>query len=302
MTKSDFNQQNQAASPEITKVDRSSTTTTEAWSMSEENYCSLMMSIKSLTETVELVQKDIAYIKTSQDTLNEKFALIESDIGKIETSCESMRESPLCEKIKDDLNAIKKNTLSLDQELRNDRLIIRNLPLEICGNKSSIHSAIQKVFTAINLNIKDTHYDAFSTKSTEKKSANIVIKLSSSMQKSAIIRKYRQSKQQRSSLLVSKIFNLPESHSLSGKLIVIANKLTSSNAQLMENARKYVPSHFNFVYDTPDSKIMVNIGNEFHKIENNEDIVTLIGVIDENRQRQKLVEEIKQMIKEKLQN
>lgn len=295
--------QNQSASPEIAKYDQSPTTTTtkstnEAWSMSEEQFCSLMKNIKTLTDMIVSVQKDVVHIKISQEAESEKFETFKKKIEDIETSFETLRESTLCEKIIEDVTEIKKTTLSLDQEMRNDRLVLRNLPLEVCDNKSSMNSAIHKVFSALQLDINDTQFEAFSTKALDRKSANIVMKLSSSIQKSAIIQKYRQSKQQRSSLLVSKVFKLPQNHSLNGKLIVVANKLSSSNAQLMQNARKYVPSHFNFVYDTPDSKIMVNIGDKFHKIENNHDIANLIGIIDDNRQKQRLFDEMKKMFSE----
>jgi hypothetical protein len=307
MTKSDHNKQNQSASPEIAKYVQSPTTTTTttttkstntAWSMSEDQFFNLLKSIKTLTDMIVSVQTDVVHIKASQEAQSEKFETFRKKIEDIETSFETLRESTLCEKIKEDVSEIKKTTLALDQEMKNDRLILRNLPLEICDNKTSMNSAIKQIFSALELDINDTQFEAFSTKASDRKSANIVMKFSSSIQKSAIIQKYRKSKQQRSSLLVSKIFKLPESHSLNGKLIVVANKLSSSNAQLMQNARKYVPSHFSFVYDTPDSKIMVNIGDKFHKIENNHDIANLIGIIDDNRQKQRLFDEVKKMFSE----
>lgn len=187
---------------------------------------------------------------------------------------------------REEFDSIKKKNHTLEQALLNDRLIIMNLPLSIANDKNVFDTTVENIMKALNVPINESHFEAFDGKSRDKKTATVTLKFSSSLLKSRAVRNFRNIKKSIADncpLLVENLITLPPDHFLNGKRIMISNKLTQHNMQLLKHARTKVPSHFSFVYDTPESIIKAKIGDNFYKIETEDDIDRLVKEVDSNR-------------------
>lgn len=301
MAKGGKHKKMQTESPKISQdTDETPTTKTlesKAWQMSEELFMKLMMSVEAVSVKIEAIQTEVTIVKKTQMEIKESLVSLEKKVENLDMSVENVRESPVYEEISENLRKIKTKAYALDQASLNDRLIMRNLPAEITKDKSMMNAVVKKIFASLDVEINDTQFEAFATKAKDEKSANIVMKLSSEMLKSEVVRKFRKVKKEGVSLLVNKVANISKNHHLNGKQVMIANKLSSYNFQLMQTARKHVPSHFDFVFDTPESSIMVKIGNNFYQIENEEDIECLIENIEKKKAESEALKKLSEVIR-----
>lgn len=243
----------------------------------------ILAKLKKL-DAIDAIQADIASIKTAQANFFDSINKVQSKVENLEKEVEILKSSNASESIKDDMRELRKKDAMREQSLANDTVTIRSLPLEIIDNNGMLQTVIQKIFGELKMEIFESQYEAYATKM--KNSAMIVMKFSSGLLKARVVRKFREVKKKSTvevPFLVEKIVSLPMDHHLNGTTISIVNKLTIHNAQLIQNARQYVKSHFDFVFDTPENAIMVKAEGKFHRIDDEEDLTQLIEKVESQR-------------------
>lgn len=242
----------------------------------------LMESVDALTKKYDLIQEEVSSIKSSQNKLIETQSALNVRVDNIEKNLQNWRHAHERDEIKEELEEVKKKNDALFMAQGNDRIIMRNFPLEIQSDQQKIRNVIHKVLNVLKIDVSGSHFEAFSVKAADKESANIVVKFSSSMMKSQVVKRYREAKKIKpfDSLRVDNLTELAQSHHLSGKSVMISNKLNNHSTRLIFNARKYVNSHFDFVFDSPEGNIFAKVGGSFHKIETDSDIEKLVKKIN----------------------
>lgn len=258
-------------------------------SVSEKDFKELSDNVAAMMKMMKRLEL-LDSIKASQDELCSSFKAIEKRVESLEKKYDEMREEQESEVVCEKLRAIEKKNHALEQALLNDRLIVRNLPIDLVSNVEMLDNVLRNLFNALKISISDSQVEATAMKAPDKKSANIALKLSSAMLKTRIVKQFRAMKKQITEdcpLLVDKLVTLSSDHHLNGRLVMISNRLTPYNTKLIQNARKLVPSHFDFAYDTPESLIMVRIGDKFYKIESDGDIQSLVDEVEKNREKKK---------------
>jgi hypothetical protein len=256
-----------------------------------------MQTDKKLTELAEAVRlmsskldvlsqmkDEMGEMKNAQRELCEVFKATEGRVESTERDVTALRESnnQLCERICE----LEKKSFSNDQDRLNDTLMIRNLPKEICDEKSILKSVVENIFHTLGINLKATPYTANAFKDKQSKSAVVEVKLSSGALKTQAIESFRKLKKDKANnngqLLVEKFVNLAVDSPLNGKLLMLANKLTPHYLELAKQARKYVGTHFKFVLETPDSRLLI-YRDKFHQIDTSKDLQELVGKYDRDR-------------------
>lgn len=247
----------------------------------EKDIRKLISSVERLTEKYDAIQVEIASIKLSQNKIFESHATLEGRVESLEKDLQVLRETDESKMIREELEDIKKKNEALYVAQGNDRVVLRNLPLGIHEDQREMKCVIHKVLGALELDIPDSNFEAFSMKAAETQSTNLVVRFSSSMLKTQVVKKFREAKKSKpfESLRIENFVTLPQNHHLIGKTLMITNKLDHRSTQLILKARKYVSSHFDFVFDSPDGTIFAKIGRNFHKIESEDDIEQLVKKI-----------------------
>lgn len=246
----------------------------------EERTMEVILAKLEKLDHLEAIQNDIASMKAAQTEFFSSLKSLGKKVDNLEKDVKLIKDSQNSDETMKEVKRIQRKNNTLEQSLVNDRIIIRNLPLSVYENKSLMKSTVCKILTTLDLDINEDAYDAYAIKVNSKMCANIVMRFVSTLLKVRVIKKFRGMRRERGNdcpWLVENIVEIPNDHHLNGKQITIANKLTSANADLIQQARKHVPSHFNFVFDTPEGLIMVKINDKFHKIEAEDDIEQLIG-------------------------
>lgn len=116
------------------------------------------------------------------------------------------------------------------------------------------------------------------------------IKIASDSTKIKVLKKFKAMKNDPNlgtSLLVEKHTTLAPNHPLNGIKLSMANKLTAFNVDLINKARNFAPSHFDYVFDSPDGTIKAKIGKDSRPeiIRCEEDIARLVADIEKNRRK-----------------
>lgn len=230
----------------------------------EEKIDMLLANSSELNErmkNLELMQTEVNGIKQSQKDLQEAIGEVNVRVDIAEREIASIRSNE-------------------SQENLSSRLVIRNIPHgEVKQDKESLDSAIRRIFAVLDFQIEMTEYEAYSVKISNKEVVDIVMKCSTPWLKARIIKRFREVRKESKlepPFLVEKIFSLPVNHELNGIELMIGNKLTARSAQLLQYARKCIPSNFGFAFDSPEGDIMVRVMEKFHKISSNEDVDKLV--------------------------
>jgi hypothetical protein len=179
-----------------------------------------------------------------------------------------------------------------DQGQKNDTLFIRNLPREVVDNVMLRNDVIEKIFDTLNINLKSTVYasSAFPQYSLNQQAATVELTLPSSLLKITAMKNFRSIRGDKQNyngqFLCEKFAELPVGSLLNGKSIMLANKLSQHNLDLAKHARSFVDTHFEFVFETPDSRLLV-FRDGFHPINTTEDVQRLVEKFDNNRLNKK---------------
>jgi hypothetical protein len=172
----------------------------------------------------------------------------------------------------------------------NDTLMIRNLPKEVCKDRALMFNVVEKIFDTIGMNLSGTSYKATAFTTAKMKSATVELKLASSVMKEESIHKFRELKNNKANyngeLLIEKFCQLPAESQLNGKTVMLSSKLHQHYLDLVQDARKYVGTHFDFVLEAPDSRILVR-RDGFHHIDSKEDLKRLVEKFDKIRLKKK---------------
>jgi hypothetical protein len=253
----------------------------KTWSMSEKDFHFLMGIIETLSSQYSEINSKISEVTKFQEKLSESFGDISKRVSVLEENVESIVErGKNCDGIQAQIAEVAKECSVLNHAMDNDRIIIRNLPVEIHRNQMKMNSIVKKILSTLKTDINDTQFETFSEHHREEKSANIVVKFSSAMLKTQVVRKYRAVRKELdindSPFKVEKLVDLAPNHHLHGKTVSITNKLSKKNTELIHHARKFVGSYFDFVYDSPEGSIIIKNKDKFHQIKHEEDIAELI--------------------------
>lgn len=248
--------------------------------------CSEFSSVKADIAAIKAIKEDVAEIKETQSKYLASIEAMESQVERLQRDVDMLKESGVGN-TESELLELRRKNHSMEQLLMNERLVIRNLPIEIKEKKEEVPALVERIFTVLNLDVDCDDFEAYATPTPNKKLAKIEVKFSSAMLKARVLRKFRDVKRRStddSPFIVEKIVGLPNDHELNGKLLSITNKLTPHNAQLIKSARKLSPSHFDYAYDSPEGVLFVKIGEKSHRIDDESDIQLLKEEVEKNRE------------------
>lgn len=239
------------------------------------------------------IESHICEIRKSQTAITEKLESIEGRVASLEGDMEAIKNqqsSSGVDQVVSEVQRIQSHTQQLAQSNLNNILIIRHFPAEISSDKQTMNSVITNIFNTLELDVHQNDYEASAIKLRDKNIAFLQMKFSSQLLKNKVLNKFRHMKKSITNeppFIIDKLMVLPVDHELNGTAISMQNKLTKYNFDLLKSARKHAPSHFDFVYDDPDGRILARVGNRFHTIRNEEDIAELVHQINANRATKK---------------
>lgn len=227
-------------------------------------------------------------IKSSQDKLTEAFHTMNLRVADLEKKVEEINESREIDTLREELNVTKGRCHILEQANVNNKLFVRNLPLEIIGNDMMIQSTVNSILNTIGL--PNTYFDGEARKAANNQTANILLTFATDTSKAKVLRKFKSMRKDQalgSSLLVEKHITLAQNHPLNGIKLSMANKLTAHNTHLINEARKFVPSHFMYVFDSPEGMIKAKINKDVPPvtIRSVEDMNMLVEKVEADRRR-----------------
>jgi hypothetical protein len=239
-------------------------------------------------DKLDALVDDITAMKESQRETYESVKNAESKIVTLESEMEILRDDNkmLGEKV----SLLEKKEFVNGQARLNDTLMIRNLPKEVCKDRALMFNVVEKIFDTIGMNLSGTSYKATAFSTAKMKSATVELKLASSVMKEESIHKFRELKNNKANyngeLLIEKFCQLPAESQLNGKTVMLSSKLHQHYLDLVQDARKYVGTHFDFVLEAPDSRILVR-RDGFHHIDSKEDLKRLVEKFDKIRLKKK---------------
>lgn len=263
----------------------------------EKSFNDLLASVQTIAKQLEVMNGEMRKInqsqdelKQSQEELKQSFLGVETRVASLEREVTELRAKEvnveqLCEKIR----ILEKKSIINDQAKNNDTLMLRNLPKEVCDDKALLKNVLEKFFDTLNINLTASPYKANAFPVSNNRYATVELKLSSETLKMDAIQNFKKIKGDVSNngqLLVEKFVQLPTDSQLNGKILMISNKLTPHYLELVKHARTYVNTHFEFVYETPDGRILV-FRDGFHRIDTMEDVQLLVEKFDGNRIKKK---------------
>jgi DNA-binding FrmR family transcriptional regulator len=271
------------ASPSVNNAEQ-----LKMWTMNEKDFQFLMKSIDTLSSKYNEINSKVSEVIQFQEKLTQSMDDLSKRVSTLEESAEKKVENgENCDDVHAQIAEVVKECNVLNEAITNDRIIIRNLPIETHKNEKMINSVVKKILRTLNSDILDTQFESFSVHRREEKSANIVVKFSSAMLKTQVVRKYRAVRKELSTtespFKVENLVDLPLNHPLRGKTVTITNKLSRKNTELIHHARKFVGSHFDFVFDSPEGSIIIKNKDKFHHVQHEEDITALIQSIQEEK-------------------
>jgi hypothetical protein len=245
---------------------------------------------KILAKLVEVDEKLVTLeeIKASQQSLKISVSAIEKRVDEVEKKCHAIRESEENEKLKAELEELRKKTLKFEQE-SSCELIVRNLPLTVLDNRQQLNSIIDKLFGIIDVQIDNQCIQIAAAKANDKKSAMATLTFDSAQMKARVLGNFREKRKnfkQDCLFLVHKFIQLQAGDHLNAKEITISNKLTPHYARLISYAREFA-SHFEFIYDTPKGAILLRKNGRFEPVVTTEDVHRLIGEVQRDKKEKK---------------
>lgn len=231
---------------------------------------------------LDTMNAEIKEIRLNQDNFRESLHLVDTRVDVLEREVETLRESHAnaCGTIR----FLEKKNHIVEQERLNDIVMLNNLPREICNDQAMLKNVIDKILTALDIDPRTTHCNSKAFPSTKTSTAVVELKLSPSL-KSKAMEKFKAIKSDKANdgkLLIEKFVQLPVESQLNGRMLTMSNKLTPHYLNLKKHAQTFVKSHLEFVYETPDSRILVFAGR-FHRIDDDDDLRAIIKQIDEGK-------------------
>lgn len=258
---------------------------------------SIMRKLDKL-DLLDSMKDEISQIKTSQTEMCNSFKVMEHRVETLERDVSEMRESKSVEQLQDEVRRLNDKNNALETKIHrmtaqsNDSVNIRNLPANLCQNDEEAFNVVGKVLTALGMPLDWTQYTVqYKPDTINRLAIRATVKFSTSMLKAKVIKRFRDVKNATNydgELLVERVFQLPMDHQLNGTHLAMSNVLTQHNLELLKHARKFVDSHFAFVFDTPHGLVKVNLGKDnFKKVETIDDVQRLIEEIERNSELRK---------------
>lgn len=253
-------------------------------SMTDEQFNKIMETLheinasqKSLEDEVSEIRKENADFKRSMSEIRNRVREVEDKIKTLDAA----NEESLGE-VKLQLSSLEAQNNMLQQIQLNNKVTIHNLPKHVRGESEKVKKVMQNILNDLQLDIQPKDYDAYAIECKNKEMAKINVKFESTRMKKLFMEKLRACKREKSQphLLVEKIIEIPEDHPLNGRKITATNHLTVYNFKLLEYARKFVPSHFQFAFDNDDGIIKVKVGQKFIQIASAEDVDKLVSNVE----------------------
>lgn len=257
--------------------------------LSDTDLENLVANVAAIMKNTETMNANIDEIKLSQNKLAESFNNMHVRVTDLEKKVDDLRESREIEVLRHELKVIKGQFHALEQSGANNKLFVRNLPLEVIENEETTENVIKSIMNVIGM--PHAYYEAEPRKAPNNQTANVLLTFATDATKSKVMRKFKALKNDKargSALLVEKHITLARDHTLNGVKVSMANKLTAFNAQLIKEARKFAPSHFEYVFDSPEGLIKVKITNDTSPvtIRCEEDLRKLVEKIENDRRKQ----------------
>lgn len=227
-------------------------------------------------------------IKASQQSLKMSMSAIEKRVDEVEKQCYAIKESDENEKLRAELNELKKKNFKVEQESSCD-VVVRNLPLMVLDDHQQLNSIIDNLFAIIGIQIDAQSIHIAASKANDKKSAIVTLTFDSAQMKSRVLGNFRDKRKnfkQDCPFLVHKFVQLRAEDHLNAKELTMSNKLTPHFARLMSYAREFA-SHFEFIYDTPKGAILMRKNGRFEQVVTTEDVHRVIGDVQRDKKEKK---------------
>jgi hypothetical protein len=244
---------------------------------------------QSIKETVSDIQKTQHVIVAAIDTIKERVQALEEEVSVLKQH----PPSEVLDDIASQVSEVRKENQYLHQLSLNNVLMMRFFPIEVKTDNVMMENALRKIFATLEIEMNPNEYEAHAIKVRNKNLAHIQVKFSSSLLKTKVLKKFREVKKASTNasepgpFLMERLMSIPSSHDLNGKFLTMQNKLTRANFDLLNAARKYAPSHFEFVYDSPEGIIMARAGGQVHQLFDENDIMELVEKIEEDKKKSK---------------
>lgn len=232
----------------------------------------ILNGLKSIQDDMREIKRENADFKKALLDMDVRVKNVEANVIEIkEKSIRDMRE---------EIKTLRERIDRADQSQLSTKMVIRSFPREITTDRKHVIEVLGNIFNALEVDVNENDYDAFAYTPNGRSTSNIKIDFCSSKLKKKVLERFKQCRKSKDpQLLVEKLIGLPHDHELNGRMISMANQLTSHNMKLLEYARKFVPSHFHFAYDAPDGSIMVKNGDKMQKVKSSSDVDDLVSTI-----------------------
>jgi hypothetical protein len=227
------------------------------------------------------IQASLDDIKRENAEFRQSLGNIEERVRKVEEKVEAINEVDVeaLSELKTRIKSLESQNNHLLQKGLNNNLTLRNLPKEIQGNQEKVSQVIENLFKELQIIVRPDEFEAYGAGARGKNQAVINMTFATSKLKKDIIKKIRKLKNDKAAphLLVEKLTQLPIDHPLNGKKLTATNHLTAYNLNLLEYARKFVPSHFEYAFDNDDGLIKVKTGQGLKKVTSTDDVDKLVS-------------------------
>lgn len=215
--------------------------------------------------------------RDNQEKMAEQINNIHSRVQNLEDDVSELKQQPP-NQVEEQIEELKVQSQQLHQSSLNTTLLLRNFPIEMKTDKTALALALSNTFKILELDIKSEDYEATAIKVRGKELTFIQLRFASEIMKVRVIKKYREMRKSSTdepTLLMEQITPIPHDHELNGKMLMVQNKLTKHNFDILKAARAIVPSHIEFVYDTPEGKILAKVGDEMRELRSEQDIYVI---------------------------
>jgi archaellum component FlaC len=253
------------------------------------NFDPMKNKIDSVDSKLDGLCTELQKVKESQEEMRESFKTVEQRVENLESDASELRDMRSSGKLIETIRMLEKKDAIAEQAKINNVLMIRNLPKSLCGNKAMTQMVVEGIIRALNFDVQRVQFIAKAFPAKDKRGAVIELKLASDWLKNEMMTNFKKIKDDKSNngqLLVEKIMQLPIDSPFNGKIFMLSNKLTQHYIDLMNFARTFSPSHFKFIMETPDSRLLTFAdGFGFNPIDNEEDVRGLVAWINEERSK-----------------
>jgi archaellum component FlaC len=251
---------------------------------------------QQLLDDLPTIKEEMSGMRKAQESMATSLESIKERVQILEEEVQALKENPPTEQLEEvmsQIEEIQRENQILQQMKVNNVIMLRNFPIEIKSNATMMKTAVEKLLNTLELNISANDYEAHAIKVRNKNLAFIQMKFSSDILKVRVLKKFRDMKKSTANtnepapFLIEKLVELSIDHELNGKVLSIQNKLTRANFDLLNAARKFAPSHFEFVFDSPEGNIMIRANGHIHQVLSEREVNELVKRIDNEKKKTK---------------